>query len=149
MKRSKKISDETIKNILVWIIFGAIAFLLFASFVGFATALGIIFFIPLFLPFVFLIIGTRKNPKPVSFVNASRRPGRGGSSSLWGDDRPLFGSCFDDDSSSSSHSDSFPSRSCFDDDSSTISSSNDLAHDLLYDPAYSSLECNIYHHHDN
>lgn len=161
MTRSKRISDETIKSIMGWTFCGLIAFLFFANSVGFVTALGTIFFVvPLSLPFVFLIIGTRKDSKPVSFVNASRQPvrgsrqaigdccrtGGGGSSSLWDNDRPLFGSCFDDDYSSNSHFDNFPSSSCFDDDSSIISSSNDLSHDIFFAPEYSSLDCNIYHH---
>lgn len=153
MKRSKRISDETIKSIMGWIFLGLIAFLFFANSVGFAMALGTIFFIvPLSLPFVFLIIGTRKDPKPVSFVNASRQPIRGSRQAIISNDYQTIGiinSSFWDfaDTSSESYFANSSSGSCFD-DSSFISSSNDISSDMMFDPAYSFLECNIYHHDD-
>lgn len=152
MTRSKRISDETIKSIMGWTFCGLIAFLFFANSVGFVTALGTIFFVvPLSLPFVFLIIGTRKDPKPVSFVNASRQPVRGTRQTIGDSYQPIGMSDsgfwdFGDSPSESYFADS-SSGSCFD-DSSFIDSSSDFSHDILFDPAYSFMDCNIYHHDD-
>lgn len=141
MSRSKQISDETIKSIFLWVFSGLIAFLFFANSVGFAMAFGFVFIIvPLFFPFVFLIIGLSKDPKPSSINNKYKRSGgTGGGGGCFLEDEYMFGS------GNSSFSDSSIDFGSDSDDDTWSSIDSIKTEDYISDPLYSYMDCNIYH----
>lgn len=148
MSRSKSMA-ETIKNILGCFFFGSLAFLFLANAVGFAVAFGLMFvLVPLFLPFVFLIIGLSKDQKPSTSSAGSRKYSyeldqeeRGGfGKSVWSDDDYFI-------NPSSSFSDSDSSSDLFADDGFS-SSGDDFLQETTLNPMYAYYEHNVHHHND-